>query len=319
MRIIVDDTSKPQRGKRMPGGGKSFDHVLHAYRWGHTYGVCLIEVNGQILPWGIALYLKKEWCQQHGQAFKKLTELAAGLIPSVVRAEVIPEGVEVVVLFESYYLCRTVVQAIPTGWFFVARLKSTRNLTVAGQKRKVGRYAKNLWRRRRQRIRGKNGSGRTGSSLVAGNTVRVSKIGPVSLVASRRGKEKKVVALVTNHPQLPDRDLVVAHGHRWVLEVFFKEAKQHWGLGEYQTRRLDGAVKHRHLSLIACALLTHAALKGRRDPANKNKDVLSPLRVEKLQTHLRGMIGRDLIRYIADRRKKPETQIQEIQSLLLAP
>lgn len=125
----------------------------------------------------------------------------------------------------------------------------------------------------------KNGSGRTVSDLVAGTPVQVSTSGPVFLVASRRKREKKVVALVTNHPHLTDRALGREPGHRWVLEVFFKGAKQHLGLGEYQPRTLEGAVKHLHLSLIAFALLTHAAPKRRRATAKKDTGVLSPLSI----------------------------------------
>lgn len=139
VRLRLDDTRKPKRGKKLPGVAKDFAHLLHAYRWGHTYVVCLIEVNGQIIPWGMRLDLKKAWCPKGGQPFTKLTELAAEVIQAVASAELIPQGVEGVVLVESSSLCRTVVQAIPEGWFFVSRLTGNRHLTVAGQKRKAGR------------------------------------------------------------------------------------------------------------------------------------------------------------------------------------
>lgn len=73
VRLRLDDTRKPKRGKKLPGVAKYFDHILHAYRWGHTYVGCLLEVNGQIIPWGIRLDLKKAWGPKGGQPVKQLS------------------------------------------------------------------------------------------------------------------------------------------------------------------------------------------------------------------------------------------------------
>lgn len=313
--VILDDTSKRKRGKRIPGVDKYFDHVLKTYQKGHIYVACLLETKGVIIPWGIKLHLKKTWCKHEGRSFKKLTELAAELIRSL---PAFPEGVEVVVLFDSYYLCRAVIEAMPQGWFFVSRLKSNRNIVVEGAQRKAGQYAKNLLRRRRQTIHLKNGSGKRVRYRVAGKPVYASKVGKVYLVASRRAKESHVVALATNALFLKAREVVAEACHRWAIEVFFKEEKQELGLGEYQTKCLDGVVKHLHLSLIAYALLTHVVPKRPREKAKTNKHMLSPSSVQKMQAHLRRTVGKDLIDYIADRRKKLKTQLKQVEELLLA-
>jgi len=313
VRVILDDTKRAKRGKEIPGVGKFFDPALKVYRKGHVYVVCLLEVNGEIIPWGISLYLKKEWCEANRHPFKKLTELAAELIQSIPD---FPSGVEITVLFDSYYLCQTVVDAIRKEWGFISCLKSNRNILVGREQRKAGTYARNLIRRRGHNIRLKHGCGKTAGYRVAGKQIRIPSLGEVVLVGSRRSKEKKIVALATNRLDLVDREIVSEYGHRWIIEVFFKETKQNLGLGEYQTRCLEGAVKHLHLSLIAFTLLTYAK-KKRRAPAKTKEPVLPSFSVEKLQIHLRHLVGRDSVEYISDRRKKPERQIHEIKKLFL--
>lgn len=317
VRVILDDTKKAKRGKHMPGVGTYFDPVLSAYLVGHTYVTCVLEVKGQVIPWGIALYLKEAWCLEHEHPFKKVTELAADLLMALPE---FPAGVEALVLFDSYYLCRKVLDAIPPGAHCVSMLKANRNLSVSGQKRKAGAYSKNLLRRRRTTVRIKNGRGQLVRFSIAGKWVQAHSLGQVHLVASRRAKEKKVVALVTDDPSLSDREILIEYARRWAIEVFFKEAKQHLGLGEYQTRSLEGAVKHLHLSLIAFALLTHVGRKSRRATANRKKNVLSLPSVEKLQYQLRELVGHDLLQSLDTCPKKKKTTTlfkQKIQRLLL--
>jgi len=74
---------------------------------GHQY-VCEIMVyRKQIIPYGLQLYVKKEHCASLGMSFRKTTKVAAQLI----REYQPPAGVKVMVLFESYNLCPTLVKA----------------------------------------------------------------------------------------------------------------------------------------------------------------------------------------------------------------
>lgn len=233
VRVILDDTKKSKRGKQIPGVGKFYDHSSKGFLIGHTYVVCLLEVNGQVIPWGIKLYLKKEWCLKEQHPFRKLTDLTVELLRSLPE---FPKGVEVVVLFDAYYLCGKVLGAIRPGWCWISRLKTNRNVFVGGGKRKAGRYGKNLLRRHRKKIRIPNGSGKRVSYLVTGKSGFLgAEEGPVYLVASRRVKEKEVVVLATNGLGFSEREVVREYLHRWGIEVFLKEAKQSLGLGEYQT------------------------------------------------------------------------------------
>jgi hypothetical protein len=92
--------------------------------------------RNQVIPWGIRLYVKPEQAKTLGLPFRKTTELAAQLI----REFKAPAGVKVVVLFDAYYLCRTVVQACREKHFhFASTLKGNRSLFKQGWKLKAGR------------------------------------------------------------------------------------------------------------------------------------------------------------------------------------
>jgi hypothetical protein len=76
-----------------------------------------------IIPWGSWLYVKKEHATKLKVPFVKLTELAA----EAIRQANLPESMKVTVLFDAYYLCPTVVQAVEArGWHYIGVGKSNR-------------------------------------------------------------------------------------------------------------------------------------------------------------------------------------------------
>ena len=136
--LLVDDSGKRKRGKHMEAVGWIRDASTGKKVRGHLYVAAVVEFRGQTIPWGVRLYAKKDDCPKLGLPFRKTTELAAELIQEFTP----PEGVRVVVLFDSYYLCKTVVKACRAkGFRFAATLKANRNLFRGGRKLKAGKYA----------------------------------------------------------------------------------------------------------------------------------------------------------------------------------
>ncbi len=105
--LILDDSKQAKRGKHMEAVAKMKDPTTHAYIRGHQYVCGTLLFREHVIPWGIRLYVKKEACAAIGVPFQKTTELAAQLI----REFNAPTGVKVLVLFDAYYLCPTVVKA----------------------------------------------------------------------------------------------------------------------------------------------------------------------------------------------------------------
>ena len=82
---------------------------------------------------------------------------------------------------------------------------------------------------------------------------KLKQLGKVRFTVSRNEKGGYVF-LVTDHLRLPDI--------RWDIECYFRDAKQHLGLGDYQMRSLQGIVRHLYTVMIACILLARMILSS---------------------------------------------------------
>jgi hypothetical protein len=144
--LIIDDSKKAKRGSQMDAVTKMQDPVIDAYSRGHHYVCAILAYHDHVIPVGSRLDVKKAHCPALGLPFRKTTEMAAQLI----REFQPPAGVKVMVVFEAYYLGRTIVKACREQGFHVAStLQGNRRLCKQGWRLKAGRYGKNLFRRRR--------------------------------------------------------------------------------------------------------------------------------------------------------------------------
>ncbi len=178
--LILDDSKKQKRGSKMEAVSWIHDPVRGRSIKGHQYVTAVLRFRGHAIPWGVRLYLKKEDAALLGQPFKKTTQLAADLIGEFEP----PKGVSVRVLFDSYYLCPTVVKACrKKGFRFVSTLKSNRNLYKNGRKLKVGAYGHSfLGRKRKQTCRIQKTGGRADYTYVEAGWIEVSDLGPLHVI-----------------------------------------------------------------------------------------------------------------------------------------
>ena len=293
--ILIDDTKKGKRGKRMDAVGKFKDTVNGGYLQGHNYVCMLIVVRGQIIPFAIELYAKKEFCKTHPElTFYTQVQLATRMIHELPAFK----GLEVCVLFDSFYCAKHLLRAVrDRGFTFVTTLKSNRNVYVRGHKKKAGQYARNVNRRDGATLV-LNAHPRRTRYRVARRRVRLPYFGEVQFIASRVAKEKKVLPIISSHLDWSPKQILQAHRRRWSIELFFKETKQHLGLGEYQNLSYESAVKHLHLVCIACLLLTHmGSATCAQGKIQEDRLCVSP-RITQLQAHLRSLVLRDMIEFI---------------------
>jgi hypothetical protein len=204
--LVIDDSKTAKRGTHMAAVAKMKDPVTEGDIQGHQYGCAIVRFRDQVMPYGSRLYVKRE----HGPAldlpFRKTTELAAQLI----RECEAPAGVKVVVLFDTYYLCRGVVQACRERHFRVAStLKSNRRRFKASWKLKAGRYGRNLFRRRRTATLVLATPHRQARyRCIEAGWLEVSTLGPLHVVFSRQGTAKHILGLVTDDAELSAPGLV---------------------------------------------------------------------------------------------------------------
>ena len=297
--LVIDDSKKAKRGKAMDAVSKMKDPVLDAYIQGHHYVNAILVCRDHVSPFGIRLYVKKAQCAALGLPFCKTTELAAHLIQEFTP----PAGVKVMVLFDAYYLCRTVVKACREKRFpFASTLKSNRTLLKLGWKLKAGRYGRNLCRRRRTTslVSAKSHASVRYRYVDAG-WLEGSQLGQLHVVFSRKGQARKILGLVTDAPALSAADLILTYERRWTIERFVKDAKQLLGLGQYQNRSYRAAVIHLHLVCFAYALLTHLRITRDGAQGQRRDAKAADWSVAAAQDHLRGLIWDDLVAYLQEK------------------
>ena len=311
--FIVDDSNKHKRGKHMDAVDWTYDHSTNRKVRAHLYVTAVVGFRGYTIPWGVHLYAKKHHCKALGIPFRRTTELAAELIESFTP----PEGVKVMVLFDSYYLCKTVVRACRRkGFHFVSTLKANRNLFRGGRKLKAGRYGRNLYRRRpKKHLKLRKGNRQATYLFVDAGWLLVGDLGSLHVVFSRKQGDNKLLGIVTDAPDLTAGQIVEAYTHRWGIEVFFKDVKQHLGFGQYQNGSYRAAVTHLHLVCFAYALLTHLRIEGAQ--GKRKRPRAATMSTSEAQNELRRLVWRDLVAHLEEL-PTGDAVIKELDRLLIA-
>jgi hypothetical protein len=242
---------------------------------------------------GICLYVKKEHGPALGLPFRKTTELTAQLIQEFQART----GMKVLVLFDAYYLCHTVVQAChDKGFHFASTLKSNRCLYKQGWRLKTGSYGQNLFRRwRTTLLLSTTSPGGVGYRDVDAGWLQVSALGLLHVAFSRKGAARKIRGLVTDAPELSAAGLIPTYEIRWTVELFFKDSKQLLGLGQYQNRSCGAAVTHLHLVCFAYALLTHLRMMHQGAQGQRARKKAADWSIAMAQDQLRGLLWDDLV------------------------
>jgi SRSO17 transposase len=313
--LLIDDSKKAKRGQCMDAVAKLKDPVTDTYIRGHQYVCAILVCRGQVIPWGIRLYVKPQQAKALGLPFRKSTELAAQLI----RELKAPGASNVMVLFDAYDLCHTVVQACREKRFcFASTLKGNRSLFKAGWKLSAGRYSKNLFRRRRtDTLVTVKPHGQARYRDIDAGWLKVSALGPLHIVFSRQGSARKILGLVTDAPALSAAELIRRYEIRWTVEQFFKDSKQLLGLGHYQNRSYGAAVIHLHLVCFAYALLTHLRIARPGAQGQRTRHKAAEVSTSMVQNQLRGLLWDDLLTYLKEN-CHAESVLTELERLRVA-
>jgi hypothetical protein len=299
--LILDDTQQRKRAKQMAAVSKLFLHAEKVYATGHTIVGCALLYRGVVIPYAVRLWANEEFCaqsQKPGAAdapveFQKITAIAAQMVADFS----LPGKLKVIVLFDAYYLCPVVTRACEAQKFgYVGVAKRNRNFFPHGRdrdKRKVGRYGANVLAKdgRQVSVEGKK-------HRLAERVGRLSRLGQVKLVFSRRPGERGWIAMATNQLRWGMKTVLTHYLKRWGIEVFWKTSKQNLGLGDYQFLRYRAVERYLHLVLIAHLLLTHLGITAPDAQANqkdKHKELPLPS-VPQLQQNLRALLLNAVLR-----------------------
>ena len=251
--LVIDDTIIEKSGKQMDGVGFLFDHSRGKSVRCHDIVSTFYHNDSVHVPLYFIPYVKEEHVQGLDIWFKTKIRIALDLLRKSL-LQVTPE----VVVFDAWYMSKELVDVVHCrGLTWVSQAKSNRLVQVDDTWISVSRYAKDLSKQSFKRINKTLDEQRFKwmyeTSLVMKN------IGMVKLVVLRERRNSKTCAfLVSNNVDLNGLKVLEYYKKRWAIEVFYRDCKQHLGMGEYQVRRLDAVVIHLHLVVLAYTLLKNA-------------------------------------------------------------
>jgi len=308
-----------------------FDHVVSRTVFGHQFVVACLRYRGVVIPWAIRLYrseayCRKKWGRQWKLHFRSQNDLAAEIIVAL-PGELTGDYVRA--LFDSAFLCEKVVGACDAqNLRFISVAKTNRTFIpdrgkeragvqggVKTNKKVVGSYGPGVVRYEGKEVElpGYRGPQKF---RVAERVGLLSKVGRVKLVFSKRVRDGAFIILVTNDLALSAKDVVQGYRARWGIECWFKIAKQHLGLGDYQVVPEAGVEHHLHLCAIAYLLLIHLGLK-RLGEAKNNQDDAAIGSVPELKAALRDHLAADhLLKITKEFGTSPALQAVEDRMIL---
>jgi hypothetical protein len=251
--LIMDDTIIEKSGRQMDGVGFLFDHSRGKSIRCHDVVSTFYHMGEMQVPLYFTPYVKEEHAAGLDIWFKTKIQIALDLLRKSL-LQITPE----VVVFDAWYMSKELVDFVHCrGLSWVSQAKCNRLVPVDDTWISVRRYAKDLSKQSFKRINKTLDEQRFKwmyeISLVMKN------IGLVKLIILRERRNSKTCTfLVSNNTELDGLQVLEYYKKRWAIEVFYRDCKQHLGMGEYQVRRLDAVVIHLHLVVLAYTLLKNA-------------------------------------------------------------
>lgn len=312
VQVLIDGTQKVKRGSKMDALGWVKEAGTTEWRKGHRILLCYLRIRGVLLPWAVDIYLSKKFLKtelgrdlrerRSETRFRTLNEMAAEMIATLPDAWATSQ--KVVVLMDSGFCNETACGAVRArGFHYVVSAQSSRTLVKdtprgkKGQHVTLGAYAPGRIRYQGADItlEAKRAGGKCRRFRVADSLGTLKGLGKVKVVFSRRASDGNVLSLVASDVRETAREIALAYGWRWEIEVVTKGLKQRLGLGHYQCRNYEGMVHHLHLSLLAHLFLTNAALHKLGSDNITNRAALQLPSIADLQAQLRKSVWRGIL------------------------
>jgi hypothetical protein len=252
--IIVDDVLLPHcRGKKMEGVYWDHDHAEKK----HVLGMRLVVVlwtDGMLrIPLAFAVWHKKDSC--FCRRYRSKNRLARILVYLVIRKGIKP----LYVVFDAWYASKgnlRLFNRLELIW--VTRIKKNCRLWFQDRKLLAKTIGSRLLKAKRpytfQKLALQGRSATVDWGSLKGLTFVVVKDG--------LDEERPTLSYLISNEKTPVRTLIQRYKSRWVIEVFFRDAKQHLGFSAYQGRSLQGAIRHICLVFIAAVVLDRIKGKG---------------------------------------------------------
>ena len=231
--VLIDDTTciktKPssQVNHSIQGCGWHFSHLHHQHVYGHQFVTLMLQCEDLILPYQIIPYEKDK------QTKIELVQRALISLPKPPNKGYI--------LADSWYTCESLLQtARNIGFYYLGALKTNRIILPKGYRPtgiQLKQFAKKLSLSDLDLVT--VGSERYYTYVYEGR-IRGGHIVKIVLSWPQKAplEEKTLRCFMSHDRRMSTKQLLKHYTKRWPIETFFREVKQHFGMGQYQVRHL---------------------------------------------------------------------------------
>lgn len=246
--LLMDDSLIQKFAKHMEGTGYLFSPKDGKSILCHDIVTSFMIIDGSGYPVDVRLYVREDSCTEEGIEFKTRIELACELI----RTFKVPDGLDVIVLFDSWYLCREVVDAVHArGWHYVSEAKSNRKVVLDGEETRIDELPLLLT----YMFRDCAVEEKLYSSMKT--KVRMRGLGDVNLVMKiniyQKGPDE--MHFILSDIDMDVMGVILTYDERHRIDEFYRDSKQTLGLGEYMVRDIRASNRHWRLVFVAYTLL----------------------------------------------------------------
>lgn len=235
---VIDDTLIEKTGKKIPFSGKFYDHVENRYM--HAISLPTLHYADRKVhyPVEFRVYQKKGTEEEE---FVTKIELAIEMI----KAAQMPV---LTYVFDSWYTSQKTkdfIESIGKFWIgsckssLLVRVESDRFVSLADYEQMNGDKFIDT------EVRGKK-------YKTFSRNVFMKSLGRVRLIISRDAED--VLYLVTNRKD-SKKKILSSYALRGKVDAFYKDAKQHLGLGDCEVRNPEGMKKHFTMVFLSNSIL----------------------------------------------------------------
>jgi len=274
--LIVDDSDLPKTGRQIELIGKIYSHVSHTvnlgfkglfmgYHDGKSFFSLDFSLHGEKgknkdKPYGLThSQSKKRYSKKRDKSNKgneRVNEYFISKIESMINMIrlAISKGIRFdYVLTDSWFTCLELVNFIVTrriGCHFIGMIKMGKTRYGAFDKNLTAKEIVDLLRRKKMTKRSKQLGYYYTETMVDFKGIQVK------LFFCKASKKGNWNGMMTTNTELTFEQAYKIYSTRWSVEVFFKECKQHLGLGKCQAQDFDAQIAATTLCMLQYNLLS---------------------------------------------------------------
>jgi hypothetical protein len=270
--LVLDDTTKGKRGKKMEGVCYHHDHTtgktISGYQALHLGLVhergfymldCAIRLSNRLLRDRRQGHDNRDAGSRRWKEASRKTKIQQA-IEMVNRA--VQRGAKAsYLLADSWFGCVEIINcALHHGLIPVLRMKRSKQYYLYDRKKYT---AKELWHAcDKRKLKKVSSLGIKALYL----DVALPRVGPVRLFFVKgidlNGKKKEWALFLSTDRSLSIEQMLEIYSWRWSIEVYFKEAKQYLGLLKEQVRSFEAVIASLHLAAIRHCFLSYIVAKS---------------------------------------------------------